>query len=198
MTARDYVTAVCGFGRCGTSMVMKMLDAGGLPPLDDASRGSYEVSVEQLLTRPPADLLGRAVKLLDHVHWHGDSTLPDAPWRFIWCERNTRQQAASMVKFLAQLAPEVRMVGNQASKFRASFERDQPAAIRGLQDRGPLIRLKFERVLHDPLAAAQRLADFVDVDPYAAANAVHRRPPECAPDLAFEFAAGVLRQEAIA
>lgn len=162
-----------------------------LPPLPDASKGGYEVN--GATGRP------RAVKLLDHVHWNDARSLPAVPWRFIWCERNTRQQATSMVKFLATLAPQIFQPANQQARFRESFERSQAGVIRGLQDVGPVLRVKFERVLADPVEEARRLCEFLDLDDVlAASSVVLRRPPECAPDLAIELETGQLRREAAA
>lgn len=38
MTERDYVTIVSGIPRSGTSLMMRMLDAGGIPALTDGTR----------------------------------------------------------------------------------------------------------------------------------------------------------------
>ena len=38
MTERDYVTIVSGIPRSGTSLMMRMLDAGGIPALTDGAR----------------------------------------------------------------------------------------------------------------------------------------------------------------
>ena len=62
-------TIVTGFGRCGSTMLMRMLDAGGMPVVAD-SRASFE---SELFRVPkPTDwqqYRGRAIKVLDPHRW---------------------------------------------------------------------------------------------------------------------------------
>src|SRR5437868_14126670 len=96
----DYALGVCGFPRCGSSMTMRMLDAGGLPPISGSSPGSYELAgLDNLSARATGDFIGHAVKLLDFVQWYGVEGLPAVPWRFVWLHRDHRQQARSFSKF---------------------------------------------------------------------------------------------------
>ncbi|MDP9166651.1 MAG: sulfotransferase domain-containing protein [Actinomycetota bacterium] len=182
-----FALGVCGFGRCGSSMVMRMLDAGGLPPAAGSSPRAYELpdlSPDSLTT---LDLTGRAVKLLDYAQWHGIDTLPDIPWRFVFVERNHKQQATSMIKFLRGIGGIEDLAPNATSAFRRSFDNDKPGLLRDLRGRGEVHVMRYELVLADPFREAQRLADFVDIDAVAAASVVHIRSGDCAPDLTFEM-----------
>lgn len=185
--ARDYAVGVCGFGRCGSTMVMRMLDVGGLPPVEGSSELAYElpdVTAERLAA---ADLVGHAVKLLDFTHWYGVTALPDVPWRFIFVERNHKQQGLSMVKFLQGVAGVRDLRHDAAARLRRSFDGDKPGLIARLKARGELLRVRYEDVLADPVGEALRIGDFTGIEPLAASGVVHHRSPDCAPDLAFEM-----------
>lgn len=186
-----YAVGVCGFGRCGSSMAMAMLAEGGVPTAGAVAPGSYELTgggIEQAWT---LDLDGRCVKLLDSV-LHREIP-PAAAWRFVWLDRDPIQQGRSHVKFVLGLglASLVELDGGPeeaASRFAASYRRDRPKAISRLHAAGRVTKLRYEDVLADPRAAAERLRREVwptlGVD--AAAAAVHDRDGTCRPDLAYE------------
>lgn len=176
---------VTGFGRCGSSMVMAMLDAGGVPPIVGSAERSYELSdLGGLWAMAEEHLRGRAVKLLDSVTYYG--VPPVDEWRFVWIDRNYRQQAKSMVKF-AEMVGLPRYEGDEDA-LAASYAADRPTTLNLYRAAGKVLVLKYEAVLADPLKAARALHCLVphlDVD--AAAAVVHRRSPECRPDLTFEL-----------
>ncbi len=176
---------VCGFGRCGSSMVMAMLDAGGIPPVDGSADRSYELpGLDSLPSLTPAALAGRAVKLLDGITYY---SLPAASWRFIWLDRDGRQQARSFVKFSRALG----IIGPglvDLSKIEASYVTDRPRLLAAYGALGPVLTLTSEGVLAYPFGSACVLADFLgrDFDTDAASRAVHRRSGECREGISFE------------
>lgn len=181
--------AVCGFGRCGSSMLMRMLDAGGIHPADGARPWSYEH--ESLGHALAAATPGTAVKLLDvklaadngvRVHLTGS-------WNLIWLDRDPRWQAESFRKFAAW-AGLGRMTVRQTRTFRESLVRDRAPSIVWLRASGnPLLILAFEDVLLAPFTAAEQIARFMPwaaLDTEAMAAAVHTRPARARADMAFE------------
>lgn len=180
---------VCGYGRCGSSMVMHMLAAGGVPIAGGAEPPSYELpDIEDTWTIP---LAGRAVKLLDAV-LHSD--LPPADrWRLVWLDRDPVEQARSQVKFLEAMVgplPEPREVA--VEQFARGYQRDRPHALGLLHGHGRVLVLRYEQVLADPPAGARRLRELwpaLDVD--AAASVVHERDGRCLPGLPDVFPEGV-------
>ena len=90
---------VCGFGRCGSSMVTEMLAAGGVPLATTTNLTSYEIDLDALPNLGPDDFAGRAVKLLDMLHQGFTIPTDGIDWRFIWIDRNAREQALSIYKF---------------------------------------------------------------------------------------------------
>lgn len=175
---------VCGFGRCGSTMTMAMLHAGGVPPIDGVNPISYEGD--------PSDQPqpGRAIKLLDGALYD----LPESPygWRFIWMDRDPQQQARSAVKFLAWLG----IRGVNRRKLASSYIADRPHALAALNRAGPVLELSYEWVLANPRGAAGHIArhlwpDVKGFDVRAAALAVHHRDARCLPHLQFEQGVGV-------
>lgn len=161
---------VCGFGRCGTSMTMAMLAAGGVPI---AGQDSPPYELPDLRDAWSMDLTGKAVKLLDVVL--RAEAVPYAPeWRFVWLDRDHVEQARSAVRFLSAAGYPV--PPDAAARFRDSYRRDRPDALRLLRGAGPVLVLRYERVLEDPRRAARRLKTlWPELDVKAAAGAVERR-----------------------
>jgi hypothetical protein len=166
---------------------MGMLDAGGLPPIEGSSTGSYEVhSLIGFNVTQPKQVVGRAVKLLDYAQWFVDQGLPAVPWRFIWSDRDPGEQAKSNVKLMGAVLGEKIPI----SPLRKSYVRDRSMVLDRLRSWGEVMTTSFETVLADPTGEARRLAAFLaplDVDAMAAV--VERRLPRCAPDLSRELRA---------
>lgn len=187
----DFAVGVCGFGRCGSSMAMQMLAAGGLPHAGDTDPTSGELLGGRGIREAwDVELPGRAVKLLDCVLHFG---LPPAPgWRFVWLDRDPMEQAKSQLKFVQFLLGGLAEPEEQAvARLVAGYHRDRPRALKLLRAAGPVQLVSYEWVLADPLFGAAQLA-FVwpDLDVSAAAAVVHQRDSSCRPDLAFELGGG--------
>lgn len=175
------ITIVAGLGRCGTSMMMQMLSAGGVDVVGDWP--SYEVDEAgrvPISNDWAASMDGRTVKVLD----------PQRSWRYagptrtIWMDRNPKEQARSQRKFLATIvgvSPDVRAI---VSSLRA----DRKKAMRALSHTDRII-IAFEDVVRNPAREASRLLTFFPrLDVSAAASAVKVRAAECASDMAIEIA----------
>lgn len=179
---------VVGFGRCGSSMLMQMLRAGGVPIAGDVHPGSLEL-VGGIQASRTLDLAGKAVKLLDSVTYYG---LPAAPsWRFVWLDRDPVEQGRSHLKFVRALAADEDLTGVSVATFAASYSRDRATVIGDYRAAGCVLVMRYERVLMHPGAAARKLAKHIwpglDVD--AAAAVVHDRDGRCRPDLSVEESA---------
>ena len=184
----DEVVVVSGFGRCGTTLVMSMLQAGGVPLVEDMAV-SHEYSPALNLPEDDAWLTlfayGRAVKMLDphrHVPPHGHK------YAVLWLDREVAEQARSIAKLLILLhrIPAARVDGK---RLEHSLRRDRALARAIWKDRGArMFDLRFERILEDPLGAAAAIGLWVGVpfDARAAAAVVLPRPPNCMPDLSIE------------
>lgn len=102
-TPPDVVTIVSGLPRSGTSMMMRMLDAGGIPALtdnirtadEDNPRGYYEFEPVKKTKEDPSwleDAGGKVVKMVYRL-------LYDLPggyqYRIVFMQRNLREVIAS-------------------------------------------------------------------------------------------------------
>jgi len=183
----EYAVAVCGFGRCGSTMAMTMLVAGGCPP-GNAAEPPYEGLPSGLVGR---DLSGTCVKLLHGGRMGEIPAGPTPAWRFVWLDRNPVEQGKSMVKFLHAMAPVTAITPRPGAAvgLARTFEQDRPGVLGALRRVGPVLVLDYERVLARPRKAALLLRREVwpglDVD--AAAAVVHERNGLCRPDLAVEL-----------
>jgi hypothetical protein len=174
---------VSGFGRCGSSLVMQMLHAGGVPCL-----GDYPAFDGRATVQP-----GQAVKILDpHRSAPTPYAIPPGA-RVIWLDRDPSDQARSIVKFTRMLMG-VNYSRDQRRALVKQLLGDRRKAMLAIGSR-PLLVLSFDSLLANPNACARKLAEFVggefdggefDVD--AAARQVRPRSPDCAGGMDMELA----------
>lgn len=194
------IVVVTGFGRCGTSMVMKMLHAGGVEPYAEPGNIGSSYETEDLYRLPEdhgwlAGCRGKAVKVLEPHRCRPPRKIH--PYRFVLILRNPLQQAKSQAKLLrtlCSLAVDRRDVAALACGIRRD-EKVVKAMLAQYPDSQTLV-LDFEFILDWPHQAAQRLEEFLGrpLDCAAMAAIVRPRAAECAPDMAFELS---LAEEAI-
>jgi hypothetical protein len=164
------VVVVSGLPRSGTSMLMKMLDAGGLPVMtdgrrvadEDNPRGYFEVERVKGLDRETdrrwlAEARGKGVKIISHLL----RFLPaDLNYRVVFVRRDIEEVLASQKKMLTRrgktddIPPE---------RMRELFEKDvaQALSLLGGSPRFEVLEVRYPDVLGRPLEEARRIADFV-------------------------------------
>ncbi len=164
------IVVVSGLPRSGTSMVMKMLQAGGLPILTDGLRaadednpkGYYEVERVKNLAQDRdqgwlAEARGKGIKVISYLL----KSLPSRfNYRVVFIRRDIEEILASQRKMLvrrgeAEETPPERM--------RALFDDDLWRASYQLKRRLEFetIELQYSAVLAHPLEEARRLAAFL-------------------------------------
>lgn len=173
------VTAVTGAARCGTTLVMRMLDAGGVPAYAD-NRVSFET--DKILRLPTdsawlRECRGKAVKLLEPLYL---APLPSIDWRFILLSRDPEEQAKSHLKFLRMVSG-LDVSDTEIPKLAASLRKDYPKMHKMLIRSGPVLTLRFEDVLSKPHSTALTIEGFLDrrLDISAMAACVVPRGPAC-------------------
>lgn len=173
---------VAGLGRCGTTLVMRMLAAGGVPTIGTAPDWESPENVRLLEDDPIAwahAIDGKAVKLLD-AHRH---QLPDlSDFRLIWLQRDAREQAKSMLRLLGTMFSTIQIDRKSIRAMQSGIQRDTPLALRaiGLAGSHRSIAMPFERILNQPLLSAHVLCDFLDIPANRAlimASQVMKRSP---------------------
>lgn len=191
----DPVLLVAGLGRCGTTMLMTMLDAGGFPVA--GPRPAYELSERFWAGGFDRAWLsaqrGCAVKLIDPSRYVLRDSDFSAPPVTILMERRAAQQSRSQVKLL-NIGLDGALGRKTERALRRSIEADSPRLRAKMGHLGFVYRVQFEKVLADPASAADRLARIVrhhwgrSLNTSGASAAVIARDPRCLPDLTMEAA----------
>jgi hypothetical protein len=185
---------VSGLGRCGSSLTMQMLEAGGVPcvggfPAYEPPETNHGcVTTEWLRSND-----GKAVKILDphspSAPYAVNPFLPSVNLKIIWLDRDPQEQAKSVLKFaqmLLGMSPNYSSWELMAKRMKA--ERGQALAMYGSSH--PLKVVTFESILVNPKAVAESIAEFLPdytLDIPAMVKAVHPRYASCAPGLDMEI-----------
>lgn len=167
----EFITVVSGLPRSGTSMMMKMLEAGGLPPLtdnlrtadDDNPKGYYEF--ERVKKMPDGDISwvedaqGKAVKVISVLLEH----LPPAyTYRVLFMQRKIEEILASQKQMLIrsgkptdQVSDEqlAEMYGKHLAKVNAWLDEQTNFSV---------IYLDYDAMLADPTKYALQVNQFLD------------------------------------
>lgn len=189
------VVIVAGLGRCGTTLLMNMLAAGGMECAGFVPAYEDERSSDGPLDREWfASLSGRAIKVLNPHH---NPPPKDVPSVAIWLDRNPKDQARSQAKLVHLLAGMPMPDRAHMLRWRKGLTTERMEAREALRKHSQIVlTLAFETVLQSPANAAWMLADglkrWAALDAKAMAAVVRPRSPVCAPDLAVETA--LLRQ----
>jgi tetratricopeptide (TPR) repeat protein len=176
------ITVVAGLPRSGTSMMMQMLAAAGLPaytdekrlPDQDNPRGYFEHEQATRLRQDASwvpQARGKAVKIVAHL-------LPFLPageeYRLIFMHRDMREVVASQKAMLDRLG---RKGGGLAeARLMRAYAQQLMRVQTWLRRRAeiPVLALSYAEALADPVTAAAKLARFLGqpFDWEAAAGAV--------------------------
>lgn len=152
------IYVVTGFGRCGSSLTMQMLQAGGFPVT--GSFPAYEDHDAAWHVDEPDNFAlacdGRAVKRLDPQRW----PLPPGPrYKVIWLDRDPVEQAKSALKMIDAVYPGVAKDKRARRLMAKSYVRDRPLCLDLLEKVGAdVMRLRFEDLVEDTAASAVRIA----------------------------------------
>jgi hypothetical protein len=165
------ITIVSGLPRSGTSLMMQMLDAGGLPVLSDGERkadtdnpkGYLEWERIKQLPKDPsliAEAEGKVVKVISQLIL----SLPsDHEYRVVFMQRPLPEVLKSQDEML-------RRRGNSdsntdTSAIEEAFQRHLIEVNRWLAGKAnvQVSRVHYHRVLREPKAVAEEIAVFLQV-----------------------------------
>lgn len=168
--SRDFVTIVSGLPRSGTSMLMRMLEAGGIPAVsdglrradDDNPRGYFELEAVKGLPGDAAwlgEATGRAVKVVSALL----EKLPAAyKYRVVFVDREIAEVLASQRRMLERRGEPTNRVSDAA--MGAMFDKHVAGVLERVKARHEMrvMRIRHGEVLASPAGAAARIADFLD------------------------------------
>jgi hypothetical protein len=166
------ITIVSGLPRSGTSLMMQMLAAGGMPVLSDGERvadadnprGYLEWERIKQLPKDPgciAEAEGKVVKIISLLLL----SLPeDHEYRVIFMERPLPEVLASqevMQRHRGTVNP-----GANASLIASAFEKNLRAVHAWLDSKAYVktLRVPYHEVLRDAEAVAQKLTQFLGIE----------------------------------
>lgn len=167
------IVVVSGPPRSGTSMMMKMLEAGGLPPLTDRlrrpdvdnPRGYYEFEPVKRLDKGDVSWLptarGKAVKIISALLRH----LPaDHRYHVVFMERQIDELLASQRSMLIHRGEDPDAVDDL--ELANAFEKHlrQVREYLSRQDHLSVLYVNYNDVLADPGRQARRVARFLPHD----------------------------------
>lgn len=167
----DFITVVSGLPRSGTSLMMQMLQAGGLPALTDGLRTADENNLRGYLEYEPVKRLrtdrswlpqarGHVVKIIHLLlrELQLDGTLH---YRIVFMQRPIEEVIASQHSMLARDGK----AGADAAVLKKAFE-SQLAQVQAwlAQQRGvTVLFMPYHRVVGQPQAVAEALAAFLEL-----------------------------------
>lgn len=177
------IVIVSGLPRSGTSMTMKMLEAGGIPPLtdhirspdEDNPKGYYEFERAKKLKEGDTDWLpqaeGKAVKLIGAL-------LMELPkrghtYRVLFMRRTMEEILASQDKMLAHRGEDKKV---EDEKMAALFEKHIQEVEDWMESQPNLsyIDVDYNHAIQDPRSTAEKINQFLggDLDVQAMAAVV--------------------------
>jgi hypothetical protein len=168
---RQPITIVSGLPRSGTSMLMKMLEAGGIPPLTDHERqadednpkGYYEFERVKKLDKGDtawlADAEGKAVKVISALLEHLPS---DYDYRVIFIHRKMEEILASQKKMLERRGEPTDRVSDE--ELLTLFEKHKRLVRRWLdaQPNIAVLDVNYNQLLAEPRSQAEEINRFLD------------------------------------
>ena len=169
MIERPFVTIVSGLPRSGTSMMMRMLEAGGLPAITDAvraadvdnPRGYYEFEPAKKTKEDPSWLEradGKAVKMVYQLLYDLPS---DRSYRVLFMRRAIDEVLDSQRTMLARLGRDDGGIPDEkmAALFRSQLAKFDAWALG--QSHLARLDVDYNRMVADPRPLAESVAEFL-------------------------------------
>ncbi|GAB4466197.1 MAG: hypothetical protein Kow0070_29000 [Anaerolineales bacterium] len=170
MNQSNYIIVVSGLPRSGTSMMMKMLEAGGLPILTDNLRapdannpnGYYEF--ERVKQLPEGDYGwlpeagGKVVKIVTGLIMHLPS---EYRYKVIFMQRAMKEVLSSQKKMLGRLGKEDDRVEDEKMRKIYQEHLKQVNAWIAKQPNIEALYVNYNTMLADPLESLKKVNEFL-------------------------------------
>jgi hypothetical protein len=166
----EFITVVSGLPRSGTSMMMKMLEAGGIPPVTDELRtadednpkGYYEFervkAMDQGDTSWVVGARGKVVKVISALLKH---LPPGEQYRVVFVRRNMPEILASQRKMLIRRGEDPDKMDD--AQMARLFEKHLKQTDEWLQSQSNfrVLYVHYSDILADPRPQIERINDFL-------------------------------------
>jgi hypothetical protein len=174
----EEIVVVSGLPRSGTSMMMKMIDAAGIPALtdnlrsadEDNPRGYYEYEPVKTTRQNPAWVAGAHGKVVKMVHL----LLRDLPeghhYRVVMMHRELDEVVASQRKMLERGGRKGAAMPAEALKRVFAAQMHEIIAWVRARPHFKILDVRYNEVVADPKGQSARIAEFLGVP--AAADAM--------------------------
>ncbi|KAA8387074.1 hypothetical protein FOH24_07200 [Acetobacter tropicalis] len=147
---------VCGLGRCGTTAVMSMLSAAGIPTIGRAPSFEDAEALSLIKHKPQLHFRGKAMKWLD-CHRPENGIVP-GNYLTIFIKRDHAEQAKSMLRFLGTPV-------NRANirAMASSIRHDEPLAEKqaAYASHNRLWCITFDELINKPIKISGEITDFL-------------------------------------
>lgn len=168
----ELITLVSGLPRSGTSLMMRMLQAGGVAPLtdrereadEDNPRGYYELEAVKKTRKDRKwldDAKGRAVKVIHALLYD----LPlDRRYDIVVMRRNMDEVVASQRKMIERRKTKGAQLSDE--QIRRAFERQMVQVTAYLKNKPNfrVLYVDYNQMMETPEREIARLRDFLDLD----------------------------------
>lgn len=178
----DYIVVISGLPRSGTSMIMKMIESGGMEIVTDNVRrpdidnpeGYYELEKVKEFKKDSTwlrSLHGKAVKIISMLLYRLPS---DQNYKVIFVQRDMREILSSQKKMLKRLGEPFDQVPD--TTLARKFEIHLAKIADWIKKRKNIecLYVNYRQIVEDPLTNAKRIKDFLQcpLDIEAMASAV--------------------------
>lgn len=172
MSRRDVITIVSGLPRSGTSMMMSMLDAGGIEPVvdgirkadDDNPKGYYEFERVKQLKKDSTWLesaKGKVVKVISQL-------LRDLPpshrYKAIFMRRNISEILASQRQMLIRRGTLDESISDEDMGRVLLAHANDVITWAGIQENFDVIEADYNEILADARPHIERINEFLGGD----------------------------------
>jgi len=171
VTRRSYLTIVSGIPRSGTSMMMRMLDEGGITvltdnlraPDEDNPKGYYEFGPVKRTKKDASWVKGARGKAVKMVHLLLLDLPSEYQYRVIFMHRDLREIVESQNIMLARLGkktddmPADRLIEIYRSQIQKvlQYVREHPGDFQ-------LLELDYNKILKDARPHLEQASEFLD------------------------------------
>jgi hypothetical protein len=169
MKQLPFITIVSGLPRSGTSMMMQVIEAGGIPALTDNVRtkdednpqGYYEFEPVKKTKEDPSWVLGARGKVVKMVYRLLYDLPADQEYRVIFMRRNIDEVLASQKKMLQRSGKQGAAISDEKLKDLFMAELDKFDRWIAAQPNFSIIEVDYSDMVASPATQCKRINGFL-------------------------------------